>query len=58
MDVTSHAEENPSRNDLSLAGGDDNNRDKENNGDNVFDHGMKVIYEERLAIFRVFLHAP
>lgn len=33
LDSNNHAEKNPSRNDLSLAGGDDNNRDKENNGD-------------------------
>ena len=34
LDLTNHAEENPSRNDLSPAGGDDNNRDNEKNGDN------------------------
>lgn len=34
IDLTSHAEEHPSRNDLSQAGGDDNSSDKENDGDN------------------------
>ena len=34
IDLTTHAEEPPTRNDLSQAGGDDNSSDKENDGDN------------------------